>query len=337
MDPNSLSSLGNQVASSTQQEYDLPNMLRNALVSKFSKDNPLLQQRETALKNLYASPEQSQQEFSQPHTVTIGGGQVPAPGQNPVGDQSTVSNVYFDPSQQRALSSQRLAARAAPLMNLNDIIAANYGGIDNIISGVTRGLEAQTKSKQAKFDAAKVLQELALKSRALDISQYKASKGGSGSNLNQLLSVYRLMKPSDSAQNNAINAQSGLTAIEQTRAALQNDKNVLKKSGIPLLGSLFNMIDPNVQQFNSAKRELTDVLTRLRTGAALNAQELQEYNKILQTFDKPKTIETNLTRLENLYNKINAKAQIPNLLDFLSTGLQENNNIDNTSDWEIVQ
>ena len=193
-----LSQLGNDVASSTQQEYDLPNALRSALMSKFSKDNPLLQQREAALKNYYTAPEDAALKYSQPQTVTIGGGQQPLPGQNPVGEQSTVENVYLPPTVQRQLSAQRQASSAIPLFNLNDIINANYGGIENIIGGVTKGLETQTRAKQSKFDTAFKLVELQQKAggsgtlagRQTNILNQVASDAESGMTLKSIMKKY---------------------------------------------------------------------------------------------------------------------------------------------------
>ncbi len=176
MEPN-LQQLGQDVAQSTQQEYDFPKLLRDALVKKFSTSNPLIQQRQTALTNFLASPEEAIQKYSQPQNVTIGGGQVPPPGQNPVGEQVTVPNVYLSPTQQRALYSREVANKFAPLSTLNDLLMLQSGGIENVIGGVTQGLQAQTKSKQAKFDTAKTLEELRLKSRGLDIAEYKATQG----------------------------------------------------------------------------------------------------------------------------------------------------------------
>lgn len=165
-----LQQLGNEATSAVQNQYPSLQILRDALVKKFSTNNPLIQQRQTALTNFLASPEEANLKYGSPQNVTIGGGQVPAPGQNPVGEQTTVPNVYLSPLQQRSLYSRHVANKFAPLSTLNDLLQLQSGGIEQVLSQANRGMESDIKAKQQKFDVAKSLEELRLKSRGLDIS-----------------------------------------------------------------------------------------------------------------------------------------------------------------------
>lgn len=171
-----LQQLGNEATSAVQNQYPSLQILRDALVKKFSTNNPLIQQRQSALSNFLSSPEEAMEKYAQPQNVTIGGGQVPAPGQNPVGEQVTVPNVYLSPLQQRSLYSRHVANKFAPLSTLNDLLQLQSGGIEQVLSQANRGMESDIKAKQQKFDVAKALEELRLKSRGLDIQEAKVSK-----------------------------------------------------------------------------------------------------------------------------------------------------------------
>ena len=65
------------------------------------------------------------------------------------------------------------------------------------------------------------------------------------------------------------NARQGLRSIEKMKEKLAKDPAVLAKAAIP--GS------PGARLFTSYKKELADIITRLRTGAALNEEEQRFY------------------------------------------------------------
>jgi len=94
------------------------------------------------------------------------------------------------------------------------------------------------------------------------------------------------------------NAESGLKALAQMRAELKRDPQALLKE--PFGGS---------RVFTAAKREAVDVITRLRTGAALNMSEEQFYKDQFPNWKDylidPKAVEFKLKMYEDLFNRFN--------------------------------
>ena len=100
-DINSILQQQQGVGSAIQQESEIPSLLRQALTEKFQR-SPVFGQRQRAVEDLLAAPAEARAEFARPRNVTIGGGQAVAPGQNPVGEQSTVENLYLSPCEKAA-------------------------------------------------------------------------------------------------------------------------------------------------------------------------------------------------------------------------------------------
>ena len=96
------------------------------------------------------------------------------------------------------------------------------------------------------------------------------------------------------------NARSGLRATATMREMLK-DPNILAQAAVP--GS------PFARKFDSARKESIDVLTRLRTGAALNKEEEDFYAGQVPTLldlTDPSAIEYKLGMLESIYNDLAA-------------------------------
>lgn len=95
------------------------------------------------------------------------------------------------------------------------------------------------------------------------------------------------------------NAASGLRAIQRMRTILKQDRSVLVKAAIP--GS------PFAREFAAVRGEAIDVITRLRTGAALNMQEEDFYKRqfpgLMDLLTDPKAIEAKLTMYEDLFRR----------------------------------
>jgi hypothetical protein len=92
------------------------------------------------------------------------------------------------------------------------------------------------------------------------------------------------------------NAQSGLAAINTVKTILSQDSFAPIKSKIPIVSGQ--------SPYTAAAKEVADVYTRLRTGAALNVEEQEFYDSQLpQPFDSPETIEYKLSLFEDLFNR----------------------------------
>lgn len=100
------------------------------------------------------------------------------------------------------------------------------------------------------------------------------------------------------------NANSGLRALKTIKSELYDTNGnlkteVLQKAALP--GSLF------ARKYETAVREASDVLTRLRTGAALNENEEKFYRSQLPTLldlTDPEAIDYKLKVIEDLFNAL---------------------------------
>ena len=177
-----LEELGGQATQAVENKQPLLQSLSDALTKKFSQDNPLMQKRAAALSNFLASPEEAEQKYSQPINTQELDNQFVAPGQNPIGTPlSTLpiptgqptQTIYRSPTEQRALYSRFIANKFAPLSSLNDILQIQTGGLRGVLDTYEKGLASDIEGKKQKFDVAKALEELRLKSRGLDIQEAK--------------------------------------------------------------------------------------------------------------------------------------------------------------------
>ncbi len=103
------------------------------------------------------------------------------------------------------------------------------------------------------------------------------------------------------------NADSGLEAITKLRGMLDQSKGQLLLAAIP--GS------PGARDFAATRAEIIDVLTRLRTGAALNKDEEELYKKQLPTLldlTDPEAMKNKLDRYEKLFNRLHNREVLPN-------------------------
>lgn len=103
------------------------------------------------------------------------------------------------------------------------------------------------------------------------------------------------------------NAQSGLTSLDQVRSMLQSDPSLLGKTAVPFreqLGGL-GAAALGTSSYDTAARNIADVITRLRTGAAITQNEESFYKSQLpQPFDPPETIQQKLQMFEDLFSSV---------------------------------
>lgn len=95
------------------------------------------------------------------------------------------------------------------------------------------------------------------------------------------------------------NAESGLFAISTLEDLIYSedgtlDSGALKTASIPIIGGF--------TKIGNAQREIADVITRLRTGAAINESEERFYkSQTPRSFDGPELVEQKLNQLKALY------------------------------------
>jgi len=95
----------------------------------------------------------------------------------------------------------------------------------------------------------------------------------------------------------AANSQSGLRALDLLENILTKDPLAVAKSKIPGVAGR--------SPYSTASREIADVLTRLRTGAALNESEQKFYESQLpDLLDSPQTIQYKLKLFRDLFTQL---------------------------------
>ena len=96
----------------------LLSQLKQNLVGIFAKDNPLIQERNTALSNYMSAASQSRADV--------------LPGAMPTVEGRPLT---LSPTQQDAITTARMSSAFAPLAGWNEILKGMYGNIGDIVSG----------------------------------------------------------------------------------------------------------------------------------------------------------------------------------------------------------
>lgn len=125
-------------------------------------------------------------------------------------------------------------------------------------------------------------------------------------------------------QQQANNALSGLQSIQDIQNEIANNPSVVNKSGIPGQGSLIGGFESKALgtgSYNAAISNVRDVISRLRSGAALNAQEEKTYTNLLpKAGDSPDTINYKLSTLGALLSRFaNPQGSGTDVQDLLSS------------------
>lgn len=110
-------------------------------------------------------------------------------------------------------------------------------------------------------------------------------------------------KPLNSTQQQqANNAQSGLDSLGEIAQTLQSNPNASKLASIPG-GSLASNLT-GTGSYKAAVNNATDVIGRLRSGGAINADEEKRFKSLLPgAFDDPETVNYKLNQLSTLFQR----------------------------------
>ncbi len=147
------------------------------------------------------------------------------------------------------------------------------------------------------------------------------AQGGDLNDVQKFLSVAQAMqkiqaapaqKPMSAEASKVVsNAYSGFDSLDQLQSMIQQDPSVLRKTATPgrsiaggLLGNALGTAG-----YDNLSRNILDVITRLRTGAALTASEEEFYKQQLpQAFDSPDVIQQKLDMFRDLFSSVASKA-----------------------------
>lgn len=257
------------------------------------------------------------------------------------------SDGIVNPMDVDALTSRARAQNLNTLATTANVQAERTGSIEDMIGAGTNRILSLAKQKeseanQAKSEADALMEKLSfelqqrkqafdeyMKSQELALAKSKASGGGgTPTGWEDYLKLYNALKPSATQEQNAINAQSGLTSINRARELAKSGWNTTMYNvpGLNMIGET-GELRKNVQN-------LTDVLTRARTGAALNKEEEDFYNKFTANplavlTEGPKEFEKSFKIMEDIFSKTASVGRDPREVlmgDFskIFSGLGEN-------------
>lgn len=124
MDPNALNTArqgsldaSNNLANLSESSPSLLQSLQKNLVGIFTKDNPLINERENALTTYLSTPSATRASLLSSNLPVVAG-----------------SNLNLSPTQQNAIVQGREAAALAPLAGLNQAVTGMYGNIPQMVS-----------------------------------------------------------------------------------------------------------------------------------------------------------------------------------------------------------
>jgi len=158
--------------------------------------------------------------------------------------------------------------------------------------------EADRKAKQQEFENNLALRKLSMDvSGLLSIQEAKALGVPYGTTRSQAIGKRSLSAKQLESQNDA---NSALLSLKNLTNLIAND------SGGYNSGKLFNL---GLGRLGQSERELRDVITRLRTGAALSATEESFYKKqIPRAIDDDATIQQKINQLSAFYSGISGNS-----------------------------
>lgn len=281
---------GNDAISFKEQLPDLASKLREALTAKFN-ESPLFKQRETAMSEFLSAPGAIRADIS----------------------KMQKEGTILSPTQQEAITGARRAAAFAPLETSNLLLGNTLGGLENMISGGVKAFEAASTAKTERANLLNTMRQQEIE-RQFKERELSLKEGGGGLSFSNLMSIANFMKPTAGKEQAAMAAGDARTAINEMRTILKSDPSAFILSKNPI-GRLFNK---NAQKLNALILRIKDPLIRQRTGAALNNQEIEEYDKLIGGLETSgKVIGTNLDALDTIYQTIEQRGQPFDLMSFL--------------------
>jgi hypothetical protein len=157
-----------------QQAPNLLSELKQNLVGIFSKDNPVMKARETALSDYLSTPQRARADMLPPNMAMIEG-----------------RNLALSPTQQDAIVGSRSAAALAPLAGLNEMLKAQYGNIGEMVQGA--GSIYDSTMKNAQSNAANLMQlyKMAADEEDAAAARKAASAGSQGLDLASIMAMIR--------------------------------------------------------------------------------------------------------------------------------------------------
>jgi len=239
----------NQAATYQSASALLPAKLKEAIQSKLDYNKDLIEQKNKAMSEYFMAPSKARETYA----------------------------GIWNPFQREALVAKERAMAYQPYANLQDIQTQRMGSIADIISAGTGAFNAATSASQSAAQIARQKYEDLVGNAKWEYEQ--THKGGSSSD--DALKFTQWMagqyKPTAGQEQAANNATSGLASIQKIKEVIAKNPNALRNAKLGILG----IWDPEARVVNKELKNVTDILTRARTGAALNADEQKFYNSYI--------------------------------------------------------
>lgn len=237
-------------------------------------------------------------------SARLGAGNALGAAANTIGSSPTLDQALMQQSgqpQDNSLFSQQISQSGQSPQSL----------FDQQISGQS-GQTGQQQATQDPYPQANLLQDIQRDPKNADkyVAYYKSVQTALGGG-----STAPKLNASQIQQAN--NANSALTDIRSIASMLQSDPNVILKDAVPG-GSIARGIT-GTTDYQAAKQNVVDVLTRLRSGAAISANEEKLYKSLLPSLgDSPQSANNKLQRLQSLLLSFaNPQAAQPDLTNAL--------------------
>lgn len=126
------------------------------------------------------------------------------------------------------------------------------------------------------------------------------------------------------------NVKSALTDIQKVRDMISKDDGLLIKAEAQIASG--GKIPGLAKDYYTAAYNIMDVISRLRTGAAINPEEISFYSQFIPRWgDDEQTIKNKLDRLEAYYNSFVSGREV------MGTAPDQYNGTSSGSEWEVVQ
>ena len=308
---------GYETAANTASQYQtasqmLPAALKSAINEKLDFNKTLIEAKNKSMTDYFNAPSQARADYAD----------------------------IFNPFQREALVQKATNNAYLPYQNNADILTQRLGSISDIIGQATNSFSAQTTSaKDAAtlalqkhnnlFSMAGVKSDATYKNAQLALEYYKANKSGGGGS-NDALDFTKYMagqyKATAGQETAAINAQSGLSSIQRIKDLIKTNPGALADAKNPL--KAYGLLNPASREIKKELANVTDILTRARTGAALNADEQKFYQQYISNpleaiLGFQEGTNTSLNNMETIFNKQINAAKNPYLEEIANYGKEK--------------
>jgi len=211
--------LENRAAMTSSAATVLPDMLRKAVSERF-QGSPLVKQREEALQNFLTAVPTARSEMAEL-----------------VNKPAEEGGAILSPTQQQQIIAGRRAAATVPLASLNDLLRAEFGGIEDIVGAGTRAYQARAQLEQQQAESARqqsnTLLDNLFRQAGLDLEYAKLAQSTG--------------KRSESEKKDLRNIETALASSQTALDKIEQARNLLR-SGEDLSGGALGGFWRNIRQ-----------------------------------------------------------------------------------------